>query len=456
MFQHLNLDSMVLLAVIKQVMLFVTIFSPLSNAGGPFRSIFPKVDRHALNSGIDPGSPLFLTPYIEKGDIRTARKLALVGHLSGTDLISYSGFLTVNSTFNSNMYFWFFPVKQANPETQPLVLWLQGGPGGSSLFGLFVENGPFGVNKQLQLFPHKYAWTNEYNMLYIDNPVGTGFSFTDNDQGYATNEEDVGENLFRAMTQFFTVFPEYKRSPFYITGESYAGKYIPALGHRIHADPSTKIQLTGVAIGDGFSDPVVMLPAYTDYMLQIGLLDRNEASYFADHLKRVVQLIKSGKYIDAFKLWDLLMEGDATSVPSFFTNCTGTTDYYNYLRTSSPPEFGYFNDYLAFPAVRRAIHVGNLTFQSGKLVQKHLESDILKSVKPWLVELMNNYKVLIYTGQLDIIVGLPLTEAMLQTLPWSGLYQYLKAERHVWRTEPSTEVSGYVKVVDRFCQVSAT
>ena len=440
------------LAVIKQLTLLVTVFSSLSHASGLFRPVSFEVDRHPLNSGVDPGSPLFLTPYIEKGDLQTGRKLATVGHLNGTDVKSYSGLLTVNRTFNSNMFFWLFPAKKVKPEIQPLLLWLQGGPGWSSLFGLFVENGPFGVNQQLQLFPHKYAWTNEFNMLYIDNPVGSGFSFTDSDQGYATSEEDIAENLFRAMTQFFTLFPEYKSSPFYITGESYAGKYIPALGHRIHADPSSKIQLSGIAIGDGFSDPITMIPAYSDYLLQTGLLDRNEASYFADQVKRMIQLDESGQYNESFLVWNRLMGGES----SFFTNCTGLTDYYNYLRTTNPPEFRYYIDYLAFPTVRRAIHVGNLTFQIGTLVEMHLKMDMLKSVKPWLAELMNNYKVLIYTGQLDIIVGLPLTEAMLQTVPWSGLSQYLKAERHVWRTEPYNDVSGYVKVVDKFCQVSAT
>lgn len=439
--------------ILQWLVLIVLVLSPQSDAGGPFRSIFPKVNRHVLNNGDDPGSPLFLTPYIESGDIKTARKLATVGHLDGTDMISYSGFLTVNSTFNSNMFFWFFPTGKSNPESQPVLLWLQGGPGGSSLFGLFVETGPFGVDKKLRLFPHKYAWTNEYNMLYIDNPVGTGFSFTDNEQGYANNEEDVGENLFRALTQFFILFPEYNKSPFYITGESYAGKYIPALGHRIHVDPNSKIQLAGVAIGDGFSDPPVMLPAYSDFMLQTGILDENESAYFTKHLKYIVQLCSQGKYEEAFKQWDLLMGGDTIGVSSYFTNCTGTTDYFNYLRTSSPPEFDYFNKFLAFPNVRRAIHVGNLTYHSGVQVEKHLRADMLKSVKPWLAELMDNYKVLIYTGQLDIIVALPLTEAMLRTVPWHGLDDYLKATRHVWRTEPSTEVSGYVKVVGNFCQV---
>ena len=62
-------------------------------------------------------------------------------------------------------------------------------------------------------------------MLYIDNPVGTGFSFTGSDDGYVTNQVEVGRDLFEALQQFFTVFEEYAANEFYVTGESYAGSY---------------------------------------------------------------------------------------------------------------------------------------------------------------------------------------------------------------------------------------
>ena len=67
------------------------------------------------------------------------------------DIVSYSGFMTVNKAFNSNLFFWYFPAA-FKPEKAPLLLWLQGGPGGSSLFGLFVENGPFSVTQEWGLF----------------------------------------------------------------------------------------------------------------------------------------------------------------------------------------------------------------------------------------------------------------------------------------------------------------
>lgn len=106
-----------------------------------------------------------------------------------------------------------------------MVLWLQGGPGGSSLFGLFSEHGPYRVAEGgvPQLRP--ITWANKFSMLYVDNPVGTGFSFTKKDEGYARNQTDVGRDLLEALQQFFTLFYELAHNDFYASGESYAGAY---------------------------------------------------------------------------------------------------------------------------------------------------------------------------------------------------------------------------------------
>nr|XP_019948169.1 PREDICTED: probable serine carboxypeptidase CPVL [Paralichthys olivaceus] len=99
--------------------------------------------------GVEPGEPLFLTPYLEKGAIDEARNLSMVGQLPGSNVKSYAGYLTVNKTFNSNLYFWFFPALMPDQAKAPVLLWLQGGPGGTSMFGLFVEHGPYVVYKNM-------------------------------------------------------------------------------------------------------------------------------------------------------------------------------------------------------------------------------------------------------------------------------------------------------------------
>jgi len=406
-----------------------------------FPQKFPAVD---LSRG-DPGVPLFLTPYIEKGDIDHARQLATVGPLTGTSVLSYSGFFTVNKTSNGNMFFWFFP-SQSGEKNDPVLLWLQGGPGDSSLSGALNENGPIGIDKDLQVFSRKFSWATKYNMLYIDNPVGTGFSFAD-DAGYARNEDQVAENLLNALVQFFTLFPDLKANEFYLTGESYAGKYIPALASRIGRDwPQPKVNLRGLAIGDGFTDPPVMVQSYADFMYQTGLLDELQRDRVANQTREIVNLVNQKKWIEAVAMWD-----DALA---YFDNCSGSVDIYNYLRCKMPDGMSYYGQWLSLPDVRRSIHAGNLTYNDGSKVYQFILTDIMTSVKPQLAEAMNNYKVMLYSGQLDVIVALPLTEAMLQTVDWKYQAEYLSAPRQVWRVRPTdVEVAGYVRCVHDFYQV---
>ncbi|XP_042345213.1 probable serine carboxypeptidase CPVL [Plectropomus leopardus] len=409
-------------------------------------------------NGVNPGSPLFLTPYLENGAIDEARKLSLVGDLPGANVKSYAGYLTVNKTYNSNLFFWFFPALMANQDKAPVLLWLQGGPGSTSMFGLFVEHGPYVVNKNMTVSLRDYAWTKKYSVLYIDNPVGTGFSFTDDDQGFAQNQDDVGRDLYSALTQFFQIFPEYQSNEFYATGQSYAGKYVPAVSYYIHKNNPTakvKINLKGMAIGNGLCDPEVMLGGYGEFMFQTGMIDELQQQYVDQQTELTVKLIQQEKWLEAFQVFDSLLNGDVNPYPTFFQNATGCSNYYfNYLACQHPEDYRYYSHYVTLPAVRRAIHVGNLTFHNSVEVEKHLLQDFLKSIKPWLGVLMDNYRVLMYSGQLDVIVAAPLTERFLPTVNWTGAAEYKTTPRFHWKVQPSdTEVAGYVRQVGEFYQV---
>ncbi|XP_066571755.1 putative serine carboxypeptidase CPVL isoform X2 [Amia ocellicauda] len=412
--------------------------------------------RASRSTGSDPGKPLFLTPYLESGKIEEARKLSLVDPLPGGNVKSYSGYLTVNKTCNSNLFFWFFPA-QVRPEAAPVLLWLQGGPGGTSMFGLFVEHGPYVVFQNSTVGQRKFAWTDKYSVLYIDNPVGTGFSFTDDERGFARNQDDVGRDLYSALTQFFQIYSEYQQNEFYATGESYAGKYVPAIGYYIHMNnPSAKVKINfkGVAIGDGLCDPEVMLGGYAEFMYQTGLVDEMQKQFVQQQTDLGVSYIQQKKWVEAFEVFDTLLNGDLVPYPSFFENVTGCKNYFNYLQCQEPEDQDYFGKFLSLPEVRKAIHVGNLIFHDGSEVEKHLLADVMKTIKPWLAVLMEKYRVLMYSGQLDVIVAAPLTERFLPTVPWSKSEEYKKAQRFYWKVSPDdTEVAGFVRQVGEFYQV---
>ncbi|CAH1378645.1 unnamed protein product [Tenebrio molitor] len=420
-------------------------------ASGMFPNVYGKIKQEEV--GDNPGLPLILTPFIEQGKIKQALTAAEV-HFNGFKGIkSYAGYFTVKKNFNSNMFFWFFP-SQTDYANAPVVLWLQGGPGATSLIGLFTENGPFTVISQQGLKLRKYAWTESHSVIYIDNPVGTGFSFTDSD-GYCQNETQVGEDLYTALQQFFLLFPELQKNDFFVAGESYGGKYAPVIAYTIHQrNPDAKVQinLKGISIGNGLIDPVNQLN-YADYLYQIGLIDSNTQAMIHKIQQEGIDQIKNKDWAKAFQTFDDLLVGDLNNHSSLLKNITGFTIYFNYLYTVDPSsELIYMEKYIRRDDVRAAIHVGNATFHvEDQEVKINLLAGIMQSVTPWVEELLDNYRVLIYNGQVDIIGAYPMTVNSLQNLNFSAAAEYKTAQRYQWHVDD--DLAGYVKQAGNLTEV---
>ncbi|XP_072754363.1 venom serine carboxypeptidase-like [Anoplolepis gracilipes] len=406
-----------------------------------FLDAYPKLKQFSLADGEDVGTPLYLTPLIEGGEIEEARSKALVQDEEMGDVISYSGYFTVNKEYNSNLFFWFFPAMY-NPETAPVLLWLQGGPGGSSMVGLFLENGPFIVTPNETLQMREYSWTLTHNVIYIDNPVGTGYSFTENTNGYATNEVDVGRDVLSALIQFFLLFPELQSNDFFVSGESYGGKYVPAVSHAIkdyNVEAEIEINLKGLSIGNGLCDPENQL-LYSDYLYQIGLIDLNGKVEFQKYEQQAREFIEQKQFFEAFESWNYL-------ISVLFENLTDFNNVYNYLYSENNLNTDWMSEWIQKADTRKAIHVGNSTFQvEATVVYGYLEDDIMQSIIVILEDLLEHYNVLIYNGQLDIIVAYPLTENYIQKMQWSGADKYNNTARKFWTV--GDELAGYTKHVD--------
>ncbi|CAF2124066.1 unnamed protein product [Rotaria magnacalcarata] len=436
------------------IICFVTIFLT-GNVQGQFRRlVYPDGETTILRSNDDPGQPLFLTPYLEQGQIEKARQLSSV-ELPPYKQQSFSGYLTVNKTYNSNMFFWFFPTQNGD-KNAPVLLWLQGGPGATSLFGLFTEHGPIQVNDDGSLSERPITWNSLYNLLYIDNPVGTGYSFASNDQGYARTQDDVARDLYSALTQFFQIYTDYASNPFYVTGESYAGKYVPSIGHKIHVenqDPQVKVKinLVGLSMGNGWTDPMRQY-TYGPLLYQIGLIDENQLFYIDLQSKLVRYAISQQRYTDAFTISDLLIDGDLINTTSYFRNVTGLRAYYNYLQTDESPSLSNYVKFITSIDRRREIHVGNLSFNQDNKVELMLINDVFQSIpSQQLTTLFDNYKILIYNGLLDIICAQALTLNWVADLQWSHSSDYKTATRQVWKVNSTDDqVAGYIKIVNNF------
>lgn len=168
-----------------------------------------------------------------------ANEQDLVTGLPGQPDVSfrhYAGYVPVDESNGRAMFYWFFEAMDL-PKEKPLVLWLNGGPGCSSVgYGATQEIGPFLVDTNgngLNFNP--YAWNKEANMLFLESPVGVGFSYSNTSSDYQKLGDDfTARDAYTFLCNWFEKFPEHKENTFYIAGESYAGKYVPELAEVVY------------------------------------------------------------------------------------------------------------------------------------------------------------------------------------------------------------------------------
>lgn len=404
---------------------------------------------HEPKFGPEVGDPAYLTPYIRSGKLREGRNRARVKGLPWPKLESYAGFLTISEDYGSHLYFWFFP-SQSDPSKDPVILWLQGGPGATSLFGLFKENGPIkaflGPNgPQSELNP--YSWNRNASVLYVDNPVGAGFSYTSSDYGYPNYVNESSDDLFIALQQFFTLWSDYAERDLYIFGESYGGKYIPALCHRIHLSKTVPeyagpidLNLKGLGIGNGWMSPADQ-GKYASYLYFHGLLDRKQYQTLVEKEESLIAKILNEEWFESWRASDNQLH--------FILESLNYTSLYDLTRGQYRPNAMDFWHWIQQPHIRKAMNLGNRSMSDGVDIYRSMIEDTMQSIKPELAEAIENYKVLIYHGSLDIICHYPGAEETLSKTNWTTREAFENSQRKaLWfynEEIAQRELAGYLK-----------
>lgn len=135
----------------------------------------------------------------------------------------YTGWLDVGPV---HLFFWYFE-SQNDPTNDPLTLWMTGGPGGSSMVGLFEEVGPCLVNEHGNgTYYNPWGWSKKSSLLFVDQPVGVGFSYLDEGYDLPGDSAQAAVDMHRFLQLFISdVFPHHLDSPFHLSGESYAVRF---------------------------------------------------------------------------------------------------------------------------------------------------------------------------------------------------------------------------------------
>ena len=211
----------------------------------------------------------------------------------GVDKVKqYSGYLDDDEE-DKHLFYWFFESRN-DPENDPVVLWLNGGPGCSSLTGLFMELGPSSITEDIEVKYNPASWNANASVIFLDQPVNVGYSYSESS---VSNTVAAGKDVYALLTLFFEQFPEYAKQPFHIAGESYAGHYIPVFASEILAHKNRNINLQSVLIGNGLTDGYTQYEYYRPMACGDGgwpaVLGPEECTGMDNSLPRCQSLIKN-------------------------------------------------------------------------------------------------------------------------------------------------------------------
>ncbi|GMT33518.1 hypothetical protein PFISCL1PPCAC_24815, partial [Pristionchus fissidentatus] len=362
-----------------------------------------------------------------------------------TNFNQYSGYL--NGVKGDYIHYWFVE-SQRSVANDPLVLWLTGGPGCSGFSAFLTENGPFHPNRGGEtLFENVFAWNKVSNMLFVESPRNVGFSF----QNYTENpdleydDDRSAKDLYFALRDFLEVFPEYKGRPFYITGESYGGVYVPStasyLVDRITDGEFPDLNFKGIAIGNGQLSGLLQVSASLQMQYFHGTFDKE----IHDKLKNCCPQSAHPGDPEYFEFCDftpyIYLDKSGNVVPKDATNeCSNLVAYYSQELVFAGPQEPY-NLYQscyepgqagnARPNLKKPVYQ-NRGFVDQALLVSHESSDSQDGFLCWMDDATQTY------------LNLPEVQAALHvrddngTVFWEGCSQEV-GEKYFWQHNDTTQ-----------------
>ncbi|KAJ8653661.1 hypothetical protein O0I10_010699 [Lichtheimia ornata] len=377
-----------------------------------------------------------------------------------------SGYLDIES--DKHFFFWFFESRN-NPQEDPLVLWLNGGPGCSSMLGLLTELGPCRVNEDGSgTTLNEYSWNNNASVIFLDQPLNVGYSYG---KGGPLDSVTAAKDVYALLQLFFKEFPQYADLDFHVAGESYGGHYVPAIGGVLNRNNKAKlgassselsawtstlstINLKSLLVGNGLTNPLIQYQYYSKYACGNSYgpaLDQEVCDKMDDKYPACAKLIE-----DCYASQNVLAcmpavikcnhdmiepyQKSGKNPYDVRKDCVNSNLCYDIIEG--------METYLNRPDVMSAI---------GAQVQKYTNcNDGFGSqfsahdwMRPYVDEiaplLEDGIRILIYAGDADFICNWMGNKAWVIELPWSGHEEFAAAEDTPWFSTTANEQGGELR-----------
>ncbi|KAF5393141.1 hypothetical protein D9757_001118 [Collybiopsis confluens] len=330
-------------------------------------------------------------------------------------------------------------------DRERVVFWFNGGPGCSSFDGLMMEVGPWRMDGKGGFKVAEGGWEEYATMVYVDQPAGTGFSYTSTDK-YIHTLEQASDQFIEFLRNFYKIFPEYKRMDTYLGGESYAGQYIPYFANAIlNSDFGTSLK--GAAIGNGWMDARRQYPSFLDYSVRVGILEENSDAWKEAKKKTDECMVKvngitdrepisvqecEGLLLDVTKVRERVVEDNKMCINIYDVRLDDTVPA---CGMNWPPDIKPVTTYLDRKDVVRALHATGHS-QSwvecrGRIHAELHESESNSSITI-LPRVLEKIPVLLFAGDQDLICNYVGMEAMIGAMNWNGMTGLGEVDMQLW------------------------
>ena len=400
---------------------------------------------------------------------------------------NWAGHVPASGDGHKYFFYWLFEPETVDDNT-PLLIWLNGGPACSSMDGLFLENGPIQwtvVDGHYMLQRNPYSWHKApAYTLYIDQPVGTGLSFTTNEQ-YPTNDLEINIDFHYFLTSFFDLHADkfvedgFVWRKLFFSGESHAGHYIPSMMNYIldqnRLGARLNIPLAGAAIGNGWIDPIHQYAA-AEAAYGHGLIDLPQRNYFASYEQACQRKLRDHSHGRAppvcYALLDDIIDqafgkqshmkvslydvriSERKHTPRKFPKGYHITECYLGGWKLPKDEGEGTMDTSVMNAVLHAIHA-TAAIDAGQRYEEctdppydALTPEETKGVVADIVQVLHHSskpRMLFFNGVEDLICNHVGNEKVLENLPWNGRDEWIVAQRYAWLPHADAAPAGFMK-----------
>ncbi|RDA91135.1 hypothetical protein CP533_0439 [Ophiocordyceps camponoti-saundersi (nom. inval.)] len=421
------------------------------------QSTTQDLEEHSPDSHQDHGSQLpqqhQRTPETSGNHRRTTPKRSLgirliskatldnLGLENGTQ---HAGYLDDNEN-DKHLFFWFFESRN-DPQNDPVVLWLNGGPGAASIPAIINELGPalLGTDKGSRIRRNPWSANSNASLLFVDQPVNSGFSYSGTN---VNTTEAASKDFYRLLTLFFDRFPQYQRQDFHMAGHSYAGRFIPVFARDILSHPDRNINLKSIMLGNPHTDPLSLFKSMEPMACGQGgrpaVLNASQCTALRNDMRVCLDVVKT--CYDTNKCEDR-------------TGACGQALHGHYdrdeldIRNKDPwatarhllLQAQYFNDTAVKWLLSSTVH--SFVYSNATTWQAFVNtSDWMKPTHHHLPEILESIPVIVYAGDADFICNWLGNQIMTDELSWSGHDAFNSAETKFIRLEGSGTVYGTIK-----------